>query len=185
MYRFSEKETVVSSDAAMSGFTLESSTLNWSPWSEWSRNAPGASADREIETRTIPATVITQYQYSRWIKGDTRDQVWPTNQTVWAHVGVFELTGWLNQPLTYNGIGSITGLPNWIQAGDRPGLVWYYEDTRQHEVSPAVTEFRHRNRVFVNTFSRWGNWSSWQEAPVNSTENRNVETTTFYRWRER
>ena len=184
-YRYRDKETTTSSSSTLSGWTCydyDTTYGEWGGWSSWSRTAVSASDTRQIDSREIPATYRTEYNYSRYNEynlSSTGRRGWngPTVGNWGGHYcQYYEEYGWTSTPLEQT--GSDSGYA--IYGGS-----WYNQTTRQVQVSAGYTEYRYRDRSQVTTYyyERWGSWSSWSDSSVIESSNRQVDTRTLYRYR--
>ena len=181
-YRYSDKEIKTSNTSVMAGYTLYNTTSEWGGWSSWSRNAVGASATRQVNTRNIAATYQKRYTYDRYINSagtmsTPYSGVYPTYQKI-------DLSYRLNNLGNYNGNGNRYGsytyngnsyLANW----------WWHESSYNKQTAAAYTEYQYRDLNYTYHFYKWGNWSDWTPEEVTSNDNRQVETRTAYRYKSK
>lgn len=179
-YRYSDKEFKTSNSSAMAGYTLYNTTSEWGGWSGWSRNAVGASNTRQVNTRNISAKTQKRWTYCRWVNSagnmSSYAGVYPNFQNI-------DLDYRLSSKGTVDGhtrYGSYSGnygsyLANW----------WWHEGSYNKQISAAYTEYQYRDLYYTYHFYKWGNWSDWTPEEIASTDNRQVETRTAYRYKSK
>lgn len=177
-------------------YHTDSYTGGWSSWQNSAISAvDNAALKREVQTQTIPATYKTQYRYGRWKK---------TSGYVWYHFcydlgksqqgGTWstDYTTWSDSPRTKTkssywicGYKHSSHIGNHGTAWDEYQGGYYWEESRQVEVTPAYTQYRYRDTTYTHYFRTWNGWSGWQDASVSANSDRLVETRTIYRYRNK
>lgn len=189
LYRYRDKQHTTSSESSLSGWESEGSDWSWSSygsWSGWSTNYVAKSDSRNVETRTIPATYKTQYNYSRYTQNsnDTgKCGPWKGN---WGGIYCqyyFE-KGWNDTQLSVKETQRSSGVTFNCYG---PNGNWFNETTKQVEVTSAYTEYRYQDRSKVYTYKywKWGSWSNYTTTKYTSSSDRNVETITQYSYRRK
>lgn len=146
---------ITSSTSNVPGYTLYKTTSEWGnygAWSGWSNSAVSGSSSRQVETRTIPATYKTQYNYSRWAsKSNNTGNLGPVKGT-WSGVYCqyyFE-RGWSDSPL------AVSGTQYSSQVGGNFNLYgnnqWFNQSTRSVVVTNAYNQYRYRDRSLIYTY---------------------------------
>lgn len=187
-YRYRDKETTSSTSSSLSGWTQvdsSSSYGSWGSWSGWSNSAVSESDTRQVEKRWVEPTYRTEYNYSRYNEynyatAGRRGWNGPTQGNWGGHYcQYYEERGWSTTQLEYA----------WSDSGynvyGTSGNYWYNEQTRQVETSSGYYQYRYRDRTKTTTYyyERWGSWSSWSDSSYSSSNSRQVETRTVYRYR--
>ena len=151
-YTFTSR--VASSNPSLDGYTLCDTEWEWSDygaWSSWSNTSVSGTDYRQVETRTVPATYKTQYNYSRWrsglVNGIYHFGPW---QGSWSGVycGTYEERGWTDSALSVHSSQTYDGTLFYLY-GDG---TWFNQTTRQAVVTAAYTQYRYRDRSKVYTY---------------------------------
>lgn len=187
--RTAKEETTTSSNSNLDGWTkYDTKWSAYGSWSGWSRNAVSSSESREVDTRNIPATYKTQYNYSRWAsKSNNTGNVGPF-EAAWSGVYCkyyFE-RGWSDSPLEVTGKQYSNRLGGYFNMYG-PGSNWFNETTRSVEVSSAYTEYRYRDRSRIYYYKRtvYGSWSDGEwvdDKPKETTSCRIKSERTLYKY---
>lgn len=146
---------ITSNTPDVPGYNLYDTTSVWGDygaWSGWTNSAVSGSSSRQVETRTIPATYKTQYNYSRWAsKSNNTGNIGPVKGT-WGGVYCqyyFE-KGWSDSPL------SVSGTQYSNQTGGNFNLYgnnqWFNQSTRSVVVTNAYNQYRYRDRSLIYTY---------------------------------
>lgn len=144
-----------SSNPSLPGYTKYNETWvwgSWGNWSGWSTSYVGSSDSRQVETRSIPATYKTQWNYSRWTSKSNNSGYTGPWQGKWSGIqcNYYFERGWSDSPLSVWS-SQWAGGTEFNLYGVRNNS-WYNETTRQVEVTPAYTEYHFRDRAKVYTY---------------------------------
>ncbi len=183
-YQYRNKETKTNSASSLTGWTKYNETFVWGGWVSNDTNPVGSTTNREVRTVSIDrGWNKPQWKYSHWWKwGGTYYLAWP----VQGGCPYYEETPWLDSPIAsagqnhggYEAYGLAT-----IPGTTATYSYWYSPQTRQLWISNWVTVYEYRDKVFTYYFYRWNDWSTWQDAIVTATSDREVNTKKLYRYR--
>ena len=180
MYRYRDKQFTTSTSSSLSGWTQYNSTTSYGAWSgnQTTTSYPGSSDTLQIVGQS---TTYNYYHYCS--KYDGR---WNVDSC------------WVNNTSKRHTYSTTNKLPSYTinadKGGKRTQCFGYQGCTNQHACSynfytwwleSEVTTYTYQTRSKTTTyyFWKWGNWSSWSETPVSSSGNREVQTTTYYRYK--
>ena len=169
------KQTTTST-TPLSGWTLDQTTYgDWSAWSAWSTTAVTKTELRDVETKPTAATYKTVYKYNHYKYWNTEANTYYYSYgSGYASGGTWEYIT-LDYALTagtyYDGYASYV----------YNGQLWFNQTTEQQEVTPAKTEYRYRTRSKIYHYSRWTEWSAWQDAPLTASAATEVRQRTLYK----
>lgn len=188
-YRYRDRETTISSDPAKEGWTLDGSSLveNGTGSIQYVPSWPSGfdsghslystynqTPMTDSETTEISGDSVTGYIYWHWCRGTYSDG--PINRTTktsrqgeWTAFHAFYSTTAPGSLSQHADDGSHV-YPNASACRDSH---WYYV-TEVH--TQTYTTFERQN-----TFYRWTDWSSWDDAEVVSSDNCEVQVRTLYR----
>lgn len=194
-YRYQDMEYTTSSKSSLSGWTQYDSKATygeWSGWSAWSDTPVSESDTCEVRTQQVEIPGATTYVYSAYYSSDS------------PKVGSgFPSPCGICAANTYGGTWS---LKSRVETSPRPpsnvtwkcehvgrisqryqgsnGAFYYYEKVKVEE-STYKTQYSYRTRSKDVTyhFYKWGEWSSWSDTKVSSSDSRKVEKRTMYRSR--
>lgn len=206
---FYDTSTTSNSKSGWTLYNTKSSTGSWTAWQNTAVSTVNTPAlKREVQTQNIAATYKTQYRYGRWKKSGASNVHSCKELGIRYHGGSWSLqyTDWLDTPkpmreqntvvcatASHNHVGAeyryISKNGNWRYAWDKYGSSssdhWYWQETRQVEVTPAYTQYKYRDTTYTYYFSKQSGWSAWQDAVVTKTDTRDVQTRTLYRYRNK
>lgn len=152
---------ITSSSSSVAGYTLYNTTWVWGSygsWSGWSNTAVSSSDSRQVETKTIPATYKTQYNYScytQYSSGTGKRGPWKRS---WADIycQYYHERGWSDTRLsaydTQRAQNPNTGQYETFTCYGSNSNAWYNETTRQVVVTAAYNQYRYRDRSKVYTY---------------------------------
>ncbi len=152
---------ITSSSSSVAGYTLYNTTWVWGSygsWSGWSNTAVYSSDSRQVETKTIPATYKTQYNYScytQYSSGTGKRGPWKRS---WADIycQYYHERGWSDTRLsaydTQRAQNPNTGQYETFTCYGSNSNAWYNETTRQVVVTAAYNQYRYRDRSKVYTY---------------------------------
>lgn len=177
-------------------YHTDSYTGGWSGWQNAAISpVDNAALRREVQTQVIPATYKTQYRYGRWKK--TSGYVWyhfckELGKSQQGGTWATDYTAWGDSRRTKPARPSFVCSYSHASHIGNEGTTWYdyggsyyWEESRQVEVTSAYTQYRYRDTTYTHYFRRWGGWSGWQDAYVDANADRLVETRTLYRYRNK
>lgn len=177
-------------------YHTDSHTGGWSGWQNAAISpVDNAALRREVQTQVIPATYKTQYRYGRWKK--TSGYVWyhfckELGKSQQGGTWATDYTAWGDSRRTKPARPSFVCSYSHASHIGNEGTTWYdyggsyyWEESRQVEVTSAYTQYRYRDTTYTHYFRRWNGWSGWQDAYVDANADRLVETRTLYRYRDK
>ena len=190
-YRYRDKYTTTSGNSTMSGWTLYDTKSAWSVggWSSFSDTVyyPTTTSTYKREVNTQSKYVKTQYQYSHYIlsNGNT-SPIWYSGASGLHYCGEYAGQTWLDYQIqdtgnTSNANGTKIYFGYCPTCGKNRN---FYNETRQ-DVYKTQYQYRDSYLVYTYYFYKWGDWSAWQDTSVSATSNRQVETRTLYRYRDK
>ena len=192
-YRYRDKEYKTSNSSTLSGYTLRTDVTNptyssWGSWSSWQDSAVSSNNLRDVGTQTV----YIYYHYGVLKNDGTRVCIPITWQEYnqagsWNHPGVshdyheITINYTLNPGETYTYFGTdyqgYTGY-NCSCVNDGSGTLkddyWFYKGSK--------TQYRYRTRTATYYFEKWGSWSDWGTTKYTSSNSRDVQTRTTYRY---
>lgn len=186
-YRYRDKSTASGANPVMTGWTLVNTTWVWGPWSAWGTYNPGATADREVVTRSLETPIYkTQWRYGRFLyNGGANSSANPPSGYTYS----FQLSNWSDYEFTwiqtYSG-GSAkyrdqgTGV-YWYRSPNYSGYGPYTQSV--YAYSNWTKQWQYREKAYTYWFERWGDWSDWASTASTPTAARAVETRTAYRFK--
>lgn len=192
VYRYRDKEYSTGNSKTKSGWiyagTYSENEGTWSKW-QWEKVTAYDTEQtrREVETRQAEKsrTYKTKYVYTHWHGG------WSSIGPYWYNdYSVEHTTGGIDKKLTQTGT---TYRPYYGDYTPKYGgwyctkcgySTWYNESTYQ-EVDQIFygTQYRYRDVSYIYNFYRWLDWSEWSDSAVETTNDRQTETKTQYRYR--
>lgn len=191
-YQYRDKEYKDSSSSSLSGWTQYGSPTvtygSWSSWSGWSTSYRSSSDTCYVESRDIPATYKTVHNYYHWCTNT--GNWWATDAGTYnGHNCRNYHTKQLNSQLT-NKKNNTTGTGHYFTSSEKcPNgcTAWYYKGSEQVMARAAYTEYRYQTRDKYTTYHyyRWEDWSSWMDDYIESSSDREVETRTVYRYKQK
>lgn len=142
---------ITSSKNAVDGYTLYDSSWVWGNyggWSGWTDSYIGSSDSRKVETQSVPASYVTQYNYIRYLSADGKTSG-PSSGT-WGgkRCTNYQERGWGGQ-LACVGSQNSNSVGFFYLYGSAP--CWYYEQTRQ-VVGSYKTQYRYADRSKIYTY---------------------------------
>lgn len=182
-----EKETKSSSKSSLSGWTLDKAEWGtYGDWSGWSKTVVFASDSREVQTKTVPATYETQYNYERYLSDDKMTSG-PT-KGVWGdkYCGNHQERGWSTSRLNCVGTQYSKRIGTFSLYGSAPN--WYYEIPRNVEKTPEYTLYRYREQSKIYYYYKYTDWSDgeWKdEKPEESEVCQSKKTRKVYFYKEK
>ena len=209
-YRYRDKQTVKSGRDSLSGYTKESTQASNPVYGVWGANKQSSStsvtdAKKTVvvaETKNVPRSLayycgcrkicwknkggkcgycngkttnrLTMYSSkslagSGYKKDSDGSYFLPTRIALNApgKMGEIYVIGWNGEKATSFTTGS--------KVGGKNTYMW---------PDGTATIYRTKTTTYVNTFSKWGEWSSWRDGSMNGSGSRQVETRTVYRYRD-
>ena len=154
----------------------------YSDWGVWTSNGstPIQQTDlREVRTIAHDAVTETLYNYKRYQYLNKSDgKYYVSYGTNWAdsygYSGSWQYRGWGEKLPFYM---------NYDNVADAYGTKadhWWYEETKQNEITAAYTEYQYRTRT-ISTNTTYGNWLNWQDDTIQGSDELQVETRILYR----
>ena len=169
------KQTTTST-TQLSGWTLDQTTYGeWSAWSAWSTTAAAKTELQDVETKTTAATYKTVYKYNHYKYWNSQANTYYYSYgSGYASGGTWEYIT-LDYPLTAGQV--YDGYTSYYYNGQ----LWFNQTTEQQQLTAAKTEYRYRTRNKIYHYSRWTEWSAWQEAPLTAGSTTEVRQRTLYK----
>lgn len=149
-----------SSSSSLSGWTLYNTTWVWGSygdWSSWQNSNPGSSDSRQQESRVIPATYKTQYNYSGYYAYNSGNHYHFCNTLCSNYYGYASYieTGWIDTDIGMTSLSTSqkcschgTFYGYYVYGGKH----YYYKNSQQVQVTAAYTQYRYRDRSKVYTY---------------------------------
>jgi len=211
LYSSRTQETTSSTEKnTMDGWELYNTVEangEFGPWSDWSASKVDSSANREVDTQTRyryrdkETTSSKSSTMDGWTCYASEDNYiygewssWMAGEDYWSsHNAEIEITnGYSYWVVTYQGDEAISGGYTKVVFGEpehAEGYTWN-DGTYTYKITQVMKAVysRARSKTYDSTtyyFYRWGNWSNWSTDKVSSSGDRQVENTTFYRYRDR
>ena len=169
------KQTTTST-TQLSGWTLDQTAYGeWSAWSAWSTTAAAKTELQDVETKTTEATYKTVYKYNHYKYWNSQANTYYYSYgSGYASGGTWEYIT-LDYPLTAGQV--YDGYTSYYYNGQ----IWFNQTTEQQQLTAAKTEYRYRTRNKIYHYSRWTEWSAWQEAPLTAGSTTEVRQRTLYK----
>ncbi|MBQ9558074.1 MAG: peptidoglycan DD-metalloendopeptidase family protein [Clostridia bacterium] len=184
-YSYRDRSTTYQDgNASLSGWTYTGAETIYGSWTNggWTNNRPTETDTLRItDTRTVTDqaeyTVYTYYHYYGYASDGTLytsygNGVWKDYEEV-SSTTEFPYYGPIDGYQAYK--KSVSG---------KHGVYWWLAST---SIVPAVTHtewyYQTRSQTTRYYFEKWSDWSEWSDAVYGATENREVRTTTVYRYR--
>ncbi|MBR0509690.1 MAG: chitobiase/beta-hexosaminidase C-terminal domain-containing protein [Clostridia bacterium] len=170
-YSYRDKQTTSSTDASLSGWTQDGSSVSygsWGSWSGWSLTSQTKTDTKDVETRTV-------YYYYHYCDGNGNFA--PSTGYTYGKYGPHTLYSTTKLKIDRT---STTGLS--IADGEKKCEKncgsYYYGGTK--------TQYRYRTRTKTTTYTywKWGEWSDYSDAVAIASDNKQVQTRTVYRYRD-
>lgn len=180
MYRYRDKQYTTSTSSSLSGWTKYDTVVSYGAWSG---NQTTTSKPTESDTLRIVGTSTTYNYYHYCSKYDGK---WNVDSC------------WVNSTSKRHTYSTTNKLPSYTinadKGGKRTQCFGYKGCTNQHAcdynfyvwwLESEVTTYTYQTRSKTTTyyFWKWGNWSNWSETPVSGSGSREVQTTTYYRYK--
>lgn len=184
-YRYRDKQYTTSSNESLSGWTRYNSVTNYGEWinAGWTRTQPTASDTLRItDTRTVTdREAYTVYTYYHWY-GYSGGQLYNSyGNLYWKNYESTSSTSEFPYCGTYDGYVGYKAT-----VAGKHGNIWWLESTTLY---PAATHtewyYQTRSASTTHYFWRWGDYSQWSDVAVSSNDDRQVETRTLYRYRDK
>lgn len=146
-----------SSNNTMEGYTLYETSWQWSSygsWSNWQNSSVSSSDSRQVETRTIPATYKTQYNYSRWTSNSNNTGHLGPVKGTWGgtYCQYYFERGWSDSPLNVFDTQYSSQVGGNFNLYGSSSNAWYNQTTRSVVVTNAYNQYRYRDRSQVYTY---------------------------------
>lgn len=171
-------QTTSSSSSNLNGWTKYAEHKSETNWSSWSRTKPADQPGRSIESRHIPATYKTQYNYHGYYTS-AKGGWWhfcPGAGRYFHGTNFYRIeTGWRDSPISprkmpqaqtcggglngCNHSGRLTVDKDYVYKGN----VYYFESTRQVQTGGGYDEFRYKDTNYTYDYYRYGAWSQWKD----------------------
>ncbi len=189
-YSYRDKSTTTSTSSSLSGWTSNGSFVEYGSWTNvgWTSTKPTESATLEItDTKTIPATYKTQYNYSRYFQYSNFTGKHGPWKREWGGIycQYYQERGWSDSKLSVYEVQraknpNTNNYENFNCYGSSSNA-WFNEDTRSVQVTPAYTQWYYRTRTATTKYNyyKWGSWSGYSTSSVSPSSTREVR----YRYR--
>jgi hypothetical protein len=155
---------------------LEGQEYEYGEWSSWNYVLGGYNSnDNNLEVEQELVSQDCSYGY--WVCKSCH-YIYPKKNMQHNPCPECNSTSGVFAQTFYNDFYDVGTDPDYVEVDGKT----YYRISRG-----AVKRYRYRTRskTLVYKFSRWGDWSSWQDDSVSASSSRNVETQTVYRYRTR
>ncbi len=204
-WRYRDKSFTTRTTTPLSGWTQYDATTSttygsWSSWSEGSLTRQSISDSTVKEEKLVP-----MFRYYAYICSKCLSR-YPYCNITCSHCGATITSGmwneyWVDKSYASNRSGdydSKKSYADYYVFG--PGVRCYFSKgnlnatavgTKDSDSSSVVIKqgysYRTRTKTTTTTYYywQWGSWSSWSTTQYTASDNRQVESTTFYRYRDR
>lgn len=180
-YRYRDKTTTTSSNSSLSGWTQYDSNVSYGSWSGWSDTPISGNSQLQVETRDVQTG--TRYHMAHYCTGNTGDS------------NAYQSASYrFCDQCDYHDLGWFNSLDQFVS--DQDGFYKYYPNGSMYRCSNTCfyfcivdreytykTQYRSRSITTTYYFYKWGDWSSWSDSSYSSSDSRQVETRTVYRYR--
>lgn len=186
-FRCRDKITTTGSSSVMDGWQQYDTSYYWSDygnWSNWSVNYCSSNNSRQTESRTV-------YRFCafRCTKCGNRDPYrTPCDNCKTSQYFVWEEFWYPTKGNSMNKKEMSTVPDKYYVTID--GKRWWFErdgysDGEGGIGQPSRQEYRYRDREQIKTyyFYKWSDWSEWTENTIDSSDTREIETRTLYRYK--
>ena len=202
-YRYRDKQTTTSGEAALSGWTKYDTKTSVST-SGYKFGTPIATSTSMANNRkTVTSAVDKGYYYYAYVvanPSNTSDWCYYADKTrakVISHMkaNFSNSTAWAEKRLRYFWYVSPTDLgatsaklkktipycaDSTVSVGTFSQKATHYYDIPMFRYNQC---YKVKTTTTTNYFYKWGNWSSWSETAYSGSDTRQVETQTLYRYR--
>ena len=198
-WRYRDKQFTTSTSSSMSGWTLYNTTTSWSAWSAWSNYGLTAiTANDYTEVRTTPLYRYYAYlckncgaRYPYYGNLCSSCKAYTPGYGDWAE-------HWSTLPYGQGHVEHVDSIKSFTTSlGD--GLKWFFgrKDIGKTAVGTVgdnaggavviQTGYAKRTRTKITTYYywKWGDWSSWSTTQATASDNREVQSAVYYRYRDR
>ena len=193
-YQYRDKEYRESSDSSLSGWTRYGDPVvtygSWGPWSNWSTTYRASSDTCDTDSEWVPATYKPVWNYYHYCSSDGK--WWATNKGTYnGYYCNNKHSIQLDNELT-DKVKNTTGTGFYYKSSKACAngcTKWYASDPLKSSVKTkdGYTRYRYRTRDKYTTYKyyRWTDWSSWSDDYIASSSDREVETRTVYRYKQK
>lgn len=183
-YRYRDKKYTTSSASTLEGWTQYDKTTTYSGW-KTSNSYLAANENREVVSRTVPASYKTQYVYKHYKYWNSAAGAYYYSYGAGyanskGYSGYWETLTLDYQLSVYN---YYDGVPGYLSS-----TIWFRADSCNQgsfqistKVSNAYTVYDYRDITHTYYYYQWENWSDWSDSLYTATDSREVETRTTYR----
>lgn len=179
-YRYCDKETTMSTNSSLDGWTQTVSSQSWGDygsWSNWQDSSVSSSDSRKVETRTV-------YGYYYFLCSNCGAHMhYSTECFSWAGG-----CGSTTSNMSWHEVWSTTswdnaGLSEWHGTGKYYTYINGELVFKWPESNSPKTQYRYcdRSKITTYTYERWGTWSDWSDSPYYESDTRKVERRLVYR----
>ena len=170
-YSYRDKQTTTNTSSSLSEWTPSGSSVSygsWGSWSGWSLTSQTKSDTKDVETRTV-------YYYYHYCDGNGNFA--PSTSYAYGKYGPHTLYSTTKFKIDRTSTTGLSIADGETKCEKKCGS-YYYGGTK--------TQYRYRTRTKTTTYSfwKWGDWSSYDDAVVYASDNRQVQTRTVYRYRD-
>ena len=210
-YRYRDKQIVKSGRDSLAGYTKESTQTSSPSYSKWlvGEQKPSTTVTDSKKTVVTVETKSTNLSYAWYCK--CKKVCWKNSSGTCKYCGgktnYGKLKIYSSKSLSQSGYKKDTDgsyfLPTTVKKS-APGklgeiycMKWQGNHIDSFTTASKVgnknvfvwpdgkaTLYRNKSVDYVNTFSKWGNWSAWSDSQINASGTRQVETRTVYRYRD-
>lgn len=198
-YRLREKETSTANTKTKDGWiwdgTSSSTTGNWSSWS-WNSvsSYSNESEKREVQTQSAVKSTSSKTVYKYFRYSSSQHALWGNYYKNSSYPHIYRIQ--TNSALTYKGVDKDKSKNSnakyyYQKCSCSSGYHYWYSDNGNLSSNGKVTtttnnyatQYRYRDTKYTYNFYRWKDWSDWSDTSIESTDNREVETRTVYRYK--
>ena len=194
-YRYSDYETVTSYETSMDGYTLADSqweetgsgtvkyVKSWPSGFSTSNSlyttynkTPKTASETETEKLVIDSNSVTGYLYYHWCRGEYEDGPINrgTSKSKTSEYDTFHAFYSTTKPSTLTASSDDDGSYQFSKSSCCTDSYWYYY------TSVYTQTYTTYQNLF--TYGRWSDWSEWSDTAYTTSDERQVESQTLYRY---
>ena len=184
-YRYRNKNYTTSSSSSLSGWTQYDHQVSYGSWSSWQDTPVSSNNTTDVQTRTVYA-----YYYFQCPHCGAHMHGWGITCPTWAggcgQAYIPESSWhllWSTTPHNQVNFMDWHGTGKYYAYVDGE-LVFKWQDGMDRGEA-VKTQYRYRSITHTYYYWQWGDWSSWSDSYVSGTSDRQVDTRTVYRYRDR
>lgn len=182
-YRYRDRQTTSSSNSSMSGWTQYDKSVSYGSWSDWQEGYIASSST--LDVREYQMQEESRWYMAHYCTGNTGnpDDTYKTSTYKFSDNCSYHVYGWVSSlnSFEYANPGYIYYTGGEKYRCSNTCYRWYIMDTEY----TYSTLYCSRPIYTTYYYEKWGSWSDWYTGSTSSSSNREVETRTQYRYRDR